>query len=169
MRLSPLLIALGLTASTLAGPSLASQAKGDDAIDARSVALVAQGSEALAAGDLVAADNAFETALVLDPRNRAAYVAMAKVAIEQQLYGQAIRLTRKALTIEPTDRAALAVQGEAYAALGANAKAEANLARLERICAADCAEQGVIEAAIERGPVTVMAANDNDAEATTDN
>ncbi|MCJ8190040.1 hypothetical protein [Sphingomicrobium aestuariivivum] len=162
MRLSPLLIALGLTASTLSVPGMAQRA-GDDDISSRSVALVAQGDAALAEGDLVAADNAFEAALVADPRNRAAYVAMAKVSIRQNLYGQAIRLTRKALTIEPTDRAALAVQGEAYAALGAKAKAEANLARLERICASACAEQDVIEAAIARGPV--MAANDNKAEA----
>ena len=34
------------------------------------------------AGDLVAADNAFEAALVADPRNGAAYVEMAKVAME---------------------------------------------------------------------------------------
>ncbi|MCJ7422212.1 hypothetical protein [Sphingomicrobium astaxanthinifaciens] len=161
MRLSPLLIALGLTASTFAGPGLAQRAA-DDAIAPQSVALVEEGRAALAAGDLVAADNAFEAALVADPRNRAAYVAMARVAIKQSLYGQAIRLSRKALTIEPTDRAALAVQGEAYAALGAKAKAEANLARLDRLCSDGCAEQDAIEAAIARGPV--LAANDNRAE-----
>ncbi|MEN3971310.1 hypothetical protein WJS89_01335 [Sphingomicrobium sp. XHP0235] len=160
MRLTPVLIALGLTASTLAVPGFAQPA--DDELAPQSIALVEQGTAALRAGDLVAADNAFEAALVADPRNRAAYVSMAKVAIEQDLFGQAIRLTRKALTIEPTDRSALAVQGEAYAALGAVAKAEANIARLERICGQRCAEQDAISAAIKRGPV--VAANDNVAE-----
>lgn len=162
MRLSPMILALGLAASTLAGPSFA-QPK-DSEIAPLSTAFVEEGRGALAKGDLVAADNAFEAALVADPRNRAAYVAMAEVAIEQDLFGQAIRLSRKALTIEPTDRAALAVQGEAYAALGAVAKAQANIARLERICGAKCAEQDTIAAAIARGPR--IAANDNDGDET---
>lgn len=166
MRLTPVLIALGLTASTFAGAGMA-QRVADDDLAPRSVELVAQGKAALKAGDLVEADNAFEAALVADPRNRSAYVNMAKVAIRQQLFGQAIRLSRKALTIEPTDRSALAVQGEAYAALGATAKAQANLARLERICSGECAEQTVIASAIRRGPV--MAANDNRAETTAEN
>ena len=40
---------------------------------------------------------AFETALAVDPRNRAAYIALARVAQEQKLFGQAIRFTNKAL------------------------------------------------------------------------
>ena len=64
---------------------------------------------ALAAGNFVAADDALETALVVDPRNRGAYRTMARVAIKQKLFGQAIRLTNKALALEPTDRDALAV------------------------------------------------------------
>ena len=159
MRLTPLILALGLATSTIAAPGFAQQR--DAEIAPLSVELVEEGETALAAGDLVAADNAFEAALVADPRNRSAYVAMAKVAIEQELFGQAIRLSRKALTIEPTDRRALAVQGEAYAALGAVAKARANIARLERICGSSCAEQDTIAAAIARGPI--LAANDNEA------
>ena len=159
MRLTPLILALGLATSTIAAPGFAQQR--DAEIAPLSVELVEEGETALAAGDLVAADNAFEAALVADPRNRSAYVAMAKVAIEQELFGQAIRLSRKALTIEPTDRRALAVQGEAYAALGAVAKARANIARLERICGLGCAEQDTIAAAIARGPI--LAANDNEA------
>lgn len=158
MRLTPLILALGLATSTIAAPGFAQDR--DAQIAPLSIELVEEGQAALAAGDLVGADNAFEAALVADPRNRAAYVAMAKVAIEQELFGQAIRLARKALTIEPTDRSALAVQGQAYAALGAVEKAEANIARLERICGSDCAEQDTIAAAIARGPV--LAVNDND-------
>ncbi|MCM8556972.1 hypothetical protein [Sphingomicrobium sediminis] len=151
MRLSPLMLALGLTASAMAVPSFANFAQPAD-IAPISLELVEEGKAALEAGDLVAADNAFEAALVADPRNGTAYVEMAKVAMQQRLYGQAIRLSRKALTIDPTDRSALAAQGEAYAALGAVAKAEANLAKLERICAAECVEQDRIAAAIARGP-----------------
>ena len=90
----------------------------------KSVEFQKQGEAALAAGKLIEADDAFETALAVDPRNRAAFVAMAKVAMKQKLYGQAIRLTNKALTLEPTDKDALAVQGEAMVEQGAAARAK---------------------------------------------
>ena len=163
MRLSPLLLAFALTASAV---SVANDARAQQApIDPVSAALVADGRGALEAGDLVAADNAFETALVADPRNVAAYVAMAEVAIAQNLYGQAIRQTRKGLNIDPTDRAALAVQGEAFAALGAEERARDNAQKLVRICGEDCAERADILAALERGPVLAAKQPDEDSAA----
>src|SRR5688572_32178789 len=96
MRLTPLVLVLGLAASSLAVPVVGQ--KPDDQIAPLSVELLEQGEAALAAGKLVEADDALETALAVDPRNRAAFVAMAKVAMKQRLYGQAIRLTNKALT-----------------------------------------------------------------------
>ena len=85
-------------------------------------------------GKFIEADDALETALAVDPKNRAAFIAMARVAIKQKLYGQAIRLTNKALTLEPTDRDALAVQGEAMVELGALPRAKDNLAKLQKLC-----------------------------------
>jgi cytochrome c-type biogenesis protein CcmH/NrfG len=150
MRLSPLVLAFGLAASSLAVPVIGQ--KPDDQIAPRSVEFQKQGEAALAAGKLLEADDALETALVVDPRNRAAFVAMARVAMKQRLYGQAIRLTNKALALEPTDRAALAVQGTAMVEQGAAARAKDVLAKLQKLCTQGCIEAAELNAAIARGP-----------------
>lgn len=150
MRLSPLVLALGLAASSLAVP-VAGQ-KPDDQLAPRSVEFLKRGEAALAAGKLIEADDALETALAVDPRNRAAFVAMARVAMKQRLYGQAIRLTNRALALEPTDRDALAVQGSAMVELGASARAREVLAKLQKLCASGCPQAAELSAAIVRGP-----------------
>jgi Tfp pilus assembly protein PilF len=71
-----------------------------------------QGQTLLASGKLDSAQDMFETALAVDPRNRGAYVDLARVAERQQLFGKAVRLTNKALAMEPNDADALAVQGK---------------------------------------------------------
>lgn len=134
MRTTPLALALGLFASTIAMPG-AAQERG---IDPVSIALLEQGKAALASGDLAAADDALEAALVADPANRGAFVAMARVAMAQELYGQAVAMTRKALTLEPTDRDALLVQTEALVAMGAIERAKANRATLAKLCPTGC-------------------------------
>ena len=155
MRLSPLVLAFGLAASSLAVP-VAGQ-KPDDQIAPRSVELLKQGEAALAAGKLIEADDALEAALAVDPRNRAAFVAMAKVAARQKLFGQAIRLTNKALALEPTDKDALAVQGEAMVEQGAAARAREVLAKLQKLCTQGCPQAAQLSAAIARGPSLAQA------------
>lgn len=155
MRLSPLVLALGLAASSLAVPVIGQ--KPDDQIAPRSVELLKQGEAALTAGKLIEADDAFEAALVVDPRNRAAFVAMAKVAMKQRLFGQAIRLTNKALQLEPTDREALAVQGTAMVEQGASARAREVLVKLQKICGVECPQASSLSVAITRGPTLAEA------------
>ena len=105
----------------------------------------------------VEADEALETALAVDPRNRAAYNSLARVAQRQKLYGQAIRFTNKALALEPNDRDALAVQGEAMVELGAVARAKENLAKLQKLCPSGCPQLAELSAAITRGPTVASA------------
>lgn len=136
MRTTPLALVLGLFASTMAMPGVA-QERGVDPV---SIALVEKGKAALKAGDYEAADDALEAALVADPANRAAFVAMGRVAMAQELYGQAVAMTRKALVLEPTDRDALLVQTEALVAMGAIERAKANRARLAKLCPTGCAQ-----------------------------
>jgi len=131
MRLSPVLLCLGLAASSLSVAGIGQRP--DDQIAPLSTSLLQQGENLLAQGKLVEADDALETALAVDPKNRAAFVVMAKVAIKQQLFGQAIRLTNKALALEPTDRNALAVQGQAMVELGALARANENPAKIQKL------------------------------------
>ena len=155
MRFSPIVLMLGLATSTLAIP--AAGQRPDDQISPRSLEFAKRGEAALAAGNYLAADDALETALVLDPRNRGAFNTMAKVAIKQKLYGQAIRLTNKALSLEPTDRDAVAIQGEAMVEAGAVPRARDNLAKLQKLCAGPCPQAVALSAAIARGPALAEA------------
>lgn len=155
MRLSPLVLVFGLAASSLSVPGISQRP--DDQIAPRSVQLLKQGEAAAAAGKYLEADDAFETALAVDPRNRAAFVAMARVAARQKLYGQAIRFTNKALALEPTDRSALSVQGQAMVELGAAARAKEVLAKLQALCAGPCVEASTLSASIAKGPTLAVA------------
>jgi len=139
-----------IAAASLAAP-LSSQ-RPDDQIHPRSVELMRQGETLLASGKFVEADDALEAALTVDPRNRTAFVVMARVAQKQKLFGQAIRFTNKALALEPRDLDALAVQGEAMVELGAVPRARDNFAKLQKLCPNGCGQLASLSAAISRGP-----------------
>ena len=146
---------IGLAAFALSAP--VSGQRADDQLSPRSVQIQRQGKTLLAAGKLDSAQDMFETALAVDPRNRGAFVDLARVAEKQQLFGKAIRLTNKALAIEPNDPDAIAVQGQAMVQLGAVARAKANLAKLQSICPKGCAQYAMLSAAITRGPAVASA------------
>lgn len=154
MRVLPRLM-IALSAVALAAPGQAQRS--DDQIVPQSVELERQGKAALAAGKFDDAEGLFETALAVDPRNRWAYVDIARVAERQHLFGKAIKMTNKALMLEPNDPDAIAVQGEAMVQLGATARAQANLQKLQQICTKGCPQIAQLQAAISRGP-TVAAA-----------
>ena len=100
-----------------------------------------------------------EAALVVDPSNRAAFIALARVAQKQKLYGQAVRYTNKALALEPNDVNALSVQGEAMVEMGATARAQQNLAKVRQLCgSAGCTQATTLAAAIARGPAVAQKA-----------
>ena len=156
MQAFPRLMLAGLAALALAAP-VAGQ-RSDDQIQPKSVELMHQGQALLASGKLEDAENALETALAVDPRNRWAYVDLARVAEKERLFGKAIRMTSKALLIEPNDPDAIAVQGEAMGEMGATARAQENLQKLQAICGAKgCAQVSQLSAAISRGPTVASA------------
>lgn len=124
----------------------------DAQIDPRSMALLQQGRAAQAAGDTSGATGLIESALVIDPRNRQAFVALADIARAQGLPGKSIRLYREALTLEPNDVAALKGEGEALVQKGAVTKARETLAKLRTVCGATCPAAGELAAVIAKGP-----------------
>lgn len=156
MRLLPRLVLLGFTGIALAAPVAGQHT--DDQIAPKSLELQRAAREQVAAGKLEAAEDLLETALAVDPRNRAAFVDIARVAEKQHLFGKAIRMTNKALLLEPNDPDAIAVQGEAMVEIGATARAQANLQKLQTLCGGKaCPQVAQLSAAISRGP-TVAAA-----------
>lgn len=138
--------------SLLAAASSGSSQKPDDQIAPRSIALQRQGEAALAAGSLPAAQDALEAALVADPRNRAALLALGRVAQAQGLPGKAIHTYKDALQLDPNDIAILAAEGDALVQRGAVERAKANLARIRTLCKADCPPATTLAAAIAKGP-----------------
>ncbi len=157
MRFSPPALALSLALFTVS--SVSHSQKPDTLILPRSVALTIDGKALFAVGKYENANDMLESALAVDPRNRPAFIALAKVAEKQGLPGKAIRFYREALLLEPNDIAALSGQGEAMVAKGALVKARENLARITQLCIAACPEQTVLAAAIQKGPaVPVMSA-----------
>ena len=156
MRSLPSLLLIGFAGLALAAPVAGQRA--DDQIVPRSLELQLQAKELVAAGKLEQAEDVLETALAVDPRNRGAFVDIARVAEKQHLYGKAIRMTNKALLLEPNDPDAIAVQGEAMVELGATARAQANLQKLQTICAAKpCPQIAQLSAAISHGPTVASA------------
>lgn len=143
------LVLMGLATAPL------SAQKPDDQIAPLSVQLQKQGETLMTAGNFTAAGDTLETALAVDPRNRAAFIDLARVATRQKLFGKAVRFANKALALEPNDRDALAVQGVAMVELGATPRAQQNLAKLQTLCAKGCPQVSELGAAITRGPTPV--------------
>jgi tetratricopeptide (TPR) repeat protein len=150
MRLMPIALTLAIAATTMASAGFSQRA--DDQIDPRSAAMVEQARALTTAGRYNEAIDLLETALVVDPGNRGAYVALGRVAQAQRLPGKAIRLYGDALRLEPNDVAALSGQGEAFVQRGAVDRARGNLDRVRQLCTAPCAPADQLAAAITRGP-----------------
>ena len=150
MRLTPIVLTLAVAAATMA--SAGQSQRPDDQVDPRSTSLVQQAQQQSAAGHLDEANDLLETALAVDPRNRAAYLALGQVARAQHLPGKAVRYYADALRMEPNDVNALTGQGEAYVQRGAVERARRNLERVQTLCHQPCPQAQQLAAVIQRGP-----------------
>jgi tetratricopeptide (TPR) repeat protein len=155
MRVSLRFLVLGTVATIVASPVIGQRA--DNQILPKSVELQKQAEQELAAGRLMEAGDLLETAVAVDPRNRSAFVDLARVAKQQKLFGKAIRLANEALQLEPNDLNAIEVQGEAMVELGALPRAKENLAKLQKLCSANCKQVAQLSTAISRGPTVASA------------
>jgi Tfp pilus assembly protein PilF len=156
MRSLSSLLLIGFATVAFAAP--ATSQRPDDQIAPRSLELQHRARDLMAAGKFEQAEDLLETALAVDPRNRSAFVDMARVAEKQRLFGKAIRMTNKALVMEPNDPDAIAVQGEAMVEMGALPRAQANLQKLHQICGVkSCPQVAELTAAIGRGPSVASA------------
>ncbi|MBB5709385.1 tetratricopeptide repeat protein [Sphingomonas xinjiangensis] len=150
MRVTAISAAVALMVLSLSS-SLMAQRPGDE-IDPRSLMLLQQGRAAQAAGNIDGAQDALESALAVDPRNRDAFIVLAEISRGRGLPGKAIRLYREALALQTNDLSALRGQGEAMVAKGAVEKAKENLTKIQAICKGQCNDATMLSAAIAKGP-----------------
>ena len=150
MQISLRFLALGTVATLVASPVIGQRP--DDQILPRSLELQQQAEAQFSAGKLTEAADLLETAVAVDPRNRTAFVDLARVAKQEKLFGKAVRLTNEALQLEPNDLEAIEVQGEAMVELGAIPRAKENLAKLQKLCSNNCRQVAQLSNAISRGP-----------------
>ncbi len=153
MRYFPAAAALSLLAAVTASGGLGAEREPDP----RAAALIAQGRASLAGGNVQAAIDSFEAALVVDPAHTAVYLDLAEAARQDGLQGKAIHYYREALERDPRNFAAISGEGEALVEKGAVEKARRNLAQLESLCGAACNETRELAAALQSGPPVLTA------------
>ena len=157
MRFAPAAAALSVL---VAISSSVTYSQPRDELSPGAAALVEQGRAAVANGDIDAALDAYEAALVLSPGNVSILVNLAEATRLNGLQGKALHYYRDALAADPRNLAALAGEGAALAEKGALQKAQQSLARLKSICGNECEATQRLAAVIEKAPATRMVAAD---------
>ncbi|GLS99026.1 hypothetical protein GCM10007897_04040 [Sphingobium jiangsuense] len=147
MRFTPATIALAAVLTMVSSVGISQRP--DSQINPLSVQWVEKGNAARAAGNLQAANDAYETALAVDPRNRGAFIALGDVARQQQLQGKAVRYYKGALALDPADMTALSGTVTALVERGALANARETLSRMKTLCRTDCGEVAKLGTLIE--------------------
>lgn len=145
MRFTPAAVSLAVLFAMTSSVSIGQK---PSSLNSRSVQWSEMGVAAFSAGDFDKATDAYETALVLDPRNRVAFVGLAQVAQAQNLPGKAIRYYDEALSLDPKDVDALQKQGIAMLEKGAVESARGNLARIKQSCHSRCTAAEQLASAI---------------------
>lgn len=147
MRFTPATIALAAVLTMVSSVGISQRP--DSQINPLSVQWVEKGNAARAAGNLQAANDAYETALAVDPRNRGAFIALGDVARQQQLQGKAVRYYKGALALDPADMTALSGTVNALVERGALANARETLSRMKTLCRTDCGNIAKLDTLIE--------------------
>lgn len=156
------LVAAGLLASVT---SIA-QAQTTEKYQNVSRQLAAQAGVAMKADKAEEAQLLFERALVADPANTDALLGLGKAHELQGRLGRSLKYYRQALEIEPNDKKALKAQALAFLKRDNWDRADANRAKLARLCPNGCEALNVVETALEaflakeKGPQTAEAKSD---------
>ena len=155
MRFTPATLAMAAVLTMVSSVGISQRP--DDQITPLSIQWKDKGDAARTAGNLQKANDAYETALAVDPRNRSAFIALGDVARDQGLQGKAVRFYKGALALEPADMTALAGTVNALVERGALANARETLSRMKTLCRGDCPQIARLDTLIE-GKATAQAA-----------
>ena len=109
---------------------------------------MAEGYEAIAAGEYEVATEIFTRVAEQDPTNAEAFNQLGYINRRLQNFPQAFAFYNKALELEPQHTGAHHYIGEAYLEVGDLAKAEAHLRQLDLICLFGCDDYFELEQAV---------------------
>ncbi len=107
----------------------------------------AAGKKAIAAKNWSEAVSSFNKVVAKNPRNADAYNYLGYSSRWMGKYDDAFAAYGKALALDPQHKGALAYSGMAYLKTGQKAQADAQLARLQAVCAS-CEETGELAKAV---------------------
>lgn len=145
----PLLV-LGLSLVSLAP---ASAKRVDEPSQRASIALAAKGAEVAARGDFLEAQRLFETAIVANPANAAAFTGLGAVHEARDQKNLARKYYVIALSIDPSHPPALSRLAHLDLGAGNRSAAEEGLRKLRAFCAA-CGETQELARALGLGAAT---------------
>lgn len=91
----------------------------------------------------------FERALVADPANLQALIGLGKTHEAQGRIGRGLKYYRQALAIDPNEHIALEAQAVAFLKRDLVERAEANHAKLERLCTDGCKALDAVASALD--------------------
>lgn len=149
MRYTPVAFALSLLAAVTSSVTYSAPQR---SIDPRAAALLAQGRAAMGAGQVDAAVDAFEAALVVQPGAVPVLLDLAEATRRQGMQGKALHYYRDALQADPANLMAISGEGAALVEKGAVEKARRNLTRLQGLCGDNCEATRQLAAVITKGP-----------------
>lgn len=139
-------LALSILALGLAGPAMAADGQTTPAQNAQSDDF-SVGKQAIDAKNWSEAASRFGKVVAKDPRNADAYNFLGYSSRWMGKYDEAFAAYGKALALDPTHKGALSYSGIAYMKTGQRVQAEAQLAKLQTICAG-CSETSELARAI---------------------
>ncbi|MGE4431579.1 MAG: tetratricopeptide repeat protein [Sphingobium sp.] len=147
MRFTPATLAMAAVLTMVSSVGISQRP--DSQISPLSLEWATKGNAARTRGDLAGANDAYETALAVDPRNRGAFIALGDIARQQDLQGKAVRYYKGALALDPADMTALAGTVNALVERGALANARETLSRMKTLCRTDCGTIAKLDTLIE--------------------
>jgi|GEM_PF-776679 len=129
--------------------------------------LVKNGDMALSEGQAFDALHIFESALVSDPKNVAAYIGLGQAHAALDRKKTAMDYYNAALDVDPNSTKALELQSLGFLEQGKITAAERNLTRLQRLCAQGCASlehvNEAIDATLRKTQEAILGENDQQA------
>lgn len=158
-----------LKMTTLAGmvavsAAISGHVAADDKYRNVSKTLVSQAVMAQKSDRVEEAQILFERALVADPANLQALIGLGKTHEAQGRVGRGLKYYRQALAIDPNEHIALEAQAVAFLKRDLVERAEANRAKLERLCTDGCKALDAVAGAIDSYRAEKAEANTKKAE-----